>query len=54
MYSSGYGRCIEAYLTGRVYLNNMYKICILKYALCLICLENFGVGKRELLEKNFY
>lgn len=54
MYSSGYGRCIEAYLTGRVYLSNMNKNCILKYALCLICLENFRADKRELLEKFFY
>lgn len=35
MYSSGYGRCTEADLTGTLYLSNMNKIYVLKYALCL-------------------
>lgn len=54
MYSSGYGRCTEADLTGTVYLSNMNKIYVLKYALCLICLENFRVGIAEQLEKNIF
>lgn len=54
MYSSGYGRCTEADLTGTVYLGNMNKIYVLKYALCLICLENFRVGIAEQLEKNIF
>lgn len=36
MYSSVHGRCIEAELTGTVYLSNMNKI----YVLCRMCLEN--------------
>lgn len=51
MYSSRYGRCTEADLTGTVYLSKMNKIYVLKHVLCLICLENLRVAITELLEK---
>lgn len=48
-----YGRCTEADLTGTLYLSNMKKV-VLKYALCLICLENFRESITDLLEKKSF